>query len=69
MGRERIPTLKEVLDVKVAERLLLLIPPTLTGLLLGDLLHPYLEKLFSLAFLFVITYYTFKITPLVWRLK
>lgn len=69
MGRERVPTLKEVLDVKVAERLLFLIPPTLTGLLLGDLLHPYLEKLFSLAFLFLITYYTFKITPLVWRLK
>jgi len=65
MGKEKVPTLKQVLDVKVAERLLILIPPMITGLLLGNVLHPYMEKLFSFLLFLTFGYYTFRITPLV----
>ncbi|MFN3813443.1 MAG: hypothetical protein ACK4SM_02315 [Aquificaceae bacterium] len=64
MGKEKIPTLKEVLDIKVAKLLLLAFPPLLTGLLLGDVANPLLERSFSFLLALVTGYYTAKLVPL-----
>lgn len=65
MGREKIPTLKEILDVKVAKFLLYSIPTLLTGLMFGSIAEPFLEKLFAFMIALALVYYAIKLIPLI----
>ncbi|GBC89169.1 hypothetical protein HRbin13_01306 [bacterium HR13] len=65
MGKEKVPILKEVLNISVVKKLLILLPPLTTGLSFGDMVNPYVEKAFSLALFLLLGYYTVKIFPLV----
>ncbi|MGB9874177.1 MAG: hypothetical protein ACPLRS_04320, partial [Hydrogenobacter sp.] len=60
MGKEKIPTLKEIMDIKIVKRLLLCLPPLITGLTFGDVANPYLEKVFSLLLFLLLGLYTIK---------
>ncbi|MFN4013663.1 MAG: hypothetical protein ACK4KZ_07425, partial [Aquificaceae bacterium] len=68
MGRERVPTLKEILEEKIVRRFLIAFPFLLTGLLVGDLMEPLLERAFSLLFLLLFGYYTFKLSGLTFKI-
>ncbi len=65
MGKEKIPTLKEILDIKTAKLLLYSFPPLITGLFFGSVASPLLERLFSLLLAVALGYYTLKLIPLV----
>ncbi|MFN3471722.1 MAG: hypothetical protein ACK4ZR_03865 [Aquificaceae bacterium] len=68
MGRERVPTLKEILEEKIVRMFLIAFPFLLTGLLVGDLMEPLLERAFSLLFLLLFGYYTFKLSGLTFKI-
>ena len=68
MGRESIPTLKEILEERLAKRFLIAFPFLLTGLLVGDLMEPLIEKIFSLLLFFLFAYYTFRLSSLTFKI-
>lgn len=68
MGREKVPTLKGVLEERVARGFLIAFPFLLTGLLVGDLIDPFMEKIFSLLLFLLFGYYTLRLSSLTFKI-
>ncbi len=64
MGRQKIPTLKELLGLEVPQRVLFIGLPLLVFGLITEPFNPYLSRLFYFALLLVKGYYTLKLLPL-----
>ncbi|RME12296.1 MAG: hypothetical protein D6804_01810, partial [Aquificota bacterium] len=67
MGRQSIPTLKELLSQEIPQRFLFAGIPSLTFALITEAFNPSLSKPFYFAFFLVNCYYTLKLLPLAYR--